>query len=233
MADFHQVHTAKYQPCATSTDCIIWKVTSKRRPCDLVQLDQQGFKTWATDALKLLYDLRLDPTYDKKVFSVNFKRVIQNKFITTCNTHLQNTMLYPRLRTYRTIKYEYVTEPYLYLVKKSRYREAIAGFRCSSHTLEIERGRHTNPKTPGAGRKCRRCDVIEDEKHFFLMCDMNMEEREYFFQKIYRVYAGFTCLNNEKKFSLILNNDDPQCLSWLGEFLHRSFEKRTADSSKC
>ena len=65
------------------------------------------------------------------------------------------------------------------------------------------------------------------------MCDMNMEEREYFFQKISRVYAGFTRLNNEEKFSLILNYDDPQCLSWLGEFLHRSFEKRTADSSNC
>ena len=158
---------------------------------------------------------------------------IQNKFITTWNTHLQNTMLYPRLRTYRRIKYDYVMEPCLYLVKKSRYSLAIARFRCSSHTLEIEKGRHTNPKTPVAERKCRRCDVIEDEKHLLLMCDMNMEEREYFFQKISRVYVGFTRLNNEEKFSLILNNDDPQCLSRLGEFLHRFFEKRTADSSNC
>ena len=155
---------------------------AKKVFCYLVELDQQGFKTWATDALKLVYDLRLDPTDDKNVFSVNCKRAIQNKFITTWNTHLQNTMLYPRLRTYRTIKYEYVMEPYLYLVKKSRYRQAIARFRCSSHALEIERGRHTNPKTPVAERKCRRCDVIEDEKHFLLMCDINMEEREYFFQ---------------------------------------------------
>ena len=70
-------------------------------------------------------------------------------------------------------------------------------------------------------------------KHFLLMCDMNMEEREYFFQKISRVYVGFTRLKNEEKLSLILNNEDPQCLSWLGEFLYRSFEKRTADSSNC
>ena len=48
-----------------------------------------------------------------------------------------------------------------------------------------------------------------------------MEEREYFFQKISRVYAGFTRLNNEDKLSLVLNNDEPKCLSWFGEFLHR------------
>ena len=82
-------------------------------------------------------------------------------------------------------------EPYLYLVKKTRYRQAIAKFRRSSHILEIERGRHTNPKTPVADRKCSCCDVIEDEKHFLLICDMNKPEREYFFHKISRVYDGF------------------------------------------
>ena len=30
--------------------------------CDLVELDQQGFNTWVTDALKLVHDLRLDVT---------------------------------------------------------------------------------------------------------------------------------------------------------------------------
>ena len=35
---------------------------------------------------------------------------------------------------------------------------------CSSHTLEIKRGRHTSPKTPVANRKCLMCDEIEDER---------------------------------------------------------------------
>ena len=142
----------------------------------------------------------------------------------------QNTELYPRLRTYRTIKHVFTMEPYLYLVKKTRYRQAIAKFRCSSHILEIERGRHTNPKTPVADRKCSCCDVIEDEKHFLLICDMNKPEREYFFHKISRVYDGFMYLNDEEKFSFILTNNDPQCLSWLGDFLYRSFEKRNMRS---
>ena len=91
---------------------------AKKIFCDLVELDQKGFNTWATDASKLVNDLRLDVTNDKNSFSMNCKRAIQNKFKTTWITHLQNTGLYPRLRTYRTIKYEYIIEPYLYLVKR-------------------------------------------------------------------------------------------------------------------
>ena len=52
---------------------------AKKIFCDLVELDQQGFNTWATDALKLVNDLRLDVTNDKKSFSMNCKRAIQNK----------------------------------------------------------------------------------------------------------------------------------------------------------
>ena len=75
-------------------------------------------------------------------------------------------------------------EPYFYLVKKPRFRNAIARFRCSSHTLEKERGRHTNPKTPVADRVCVHCKVIEHEKHFLLQCDINAFERQCFYEKI-------------------------------------------------
>ena len=163
---------------------------AKKIVCDLVELDQQGFNTWATDASKLVNDLRLDVTNDKNSFSMNCKRAIQNKFKTTWITK------YRVVSTFKNIQNNQIRIYYgtllVFSKKKARYRQAIAKFRCSSHTLGIERGRHTNPKTPVADRKCNCCDVIEDEKHFLLMCDMNMPEREYFFQKISRVYDGFT-----------------------------------------
>ena len=59
---------------------------------------------------------------------------------------------------------------------------------------------------------------------------MNKPEREYFFHKISRVYDGLMYLNDEEKFSFISTNNDPQCLSWLGDFLYRSFEKRNMRS---
>ena len=117
-------------------------------------------------------------------------------------------------------------EPYLYLVKKPRFRNAIARFRCSSHTLEIERGRHTNPQTPVADRVWVHCKVIEDEKHFLLKCDINAFERQCFYEKISRVFYEFIYLNDDEKFSIVLTSVNSQYLSWLGEFLYRSFEKR-------
>ena len=57
-------------------------------------------------------------------------------------------------------------EPYLYLVKESKYRIEISRLRASSHVLEIERGRYTRPKTPITERLCPFCNVVEDEQHF-------------------------------------------------------------------
>ena len=127
-------------------------------------------------------------------------------------------------------KNDFNIEPYLYLVKKPCYRQAIAKLRCSSHTLEIERGRHTNPKTPVAQRLCNMCHEIEDEKHFLLNCLMNAPERERFYNKITCIYHGFAHLDDDEKFLYILNNKNPSCLTWLGEFLYRSFLKRNETS---
>ena len=79
-------------------------------------------------------------------------------------------------RIYAVFKSDFVIEPYLYLVKKPQYRQAISKVRCSSHTLAIESGRHTNPRTPVADRKCLICDVIEDKLHFLLNCKIKVTE---------------------------------------------------------
>ena len=92
---------------------------AKKVFCNLIELNNQGFITWATGVLKLANDLGLDITSDKNMFTIKCKDVINNKFIAAWYTKLQNNQLYPILRTYRTIKNEYTMEPYLYAVKKS------------------------------------------------------------------------------------------------------------------
>ena len=52
----------------------------------------------------------------------------------------------------------------LKLVQNLQYRNAVT----SSHTLEIERGRHTNPIMPIEQRLYDECHVLEDESHFLL-----------------------------------------------------------------
>ena len=115
---------------------------------DLINFHHQGFNTWATGVMELLNDLKLDITMNTKSFGLSCKHAVQNKFVAVWNNNLQDSRANPLLRTYKVFKSEFTIEPYLCLVNKPRYRQAIAKLRCSSHILEIERGRHTNPKAP-------------------------------------------------------------------------------------
>ena len=46
--------------------------------------------------------------------------------------------------TYNLFKPDFKFETYLEVVKDGRHRHALTKFRTTSHTLGIERGRHTN-----------------------------------------------------------------------------------------
>ena len=102
---------------------------------ELVQLNHQGFTTWATAVLKLASDLNLDITDIDNKFANDCKKAIRNRFISSWFANLHNIQANPILRTYMRFKSDFVIEPYLYRVKKLRYSEAISKFRCSSHTL--------------------------------------------------------------------------------------------------
>ena len=58
------------------------------------------------------------------------------------------------------------------LKKNDKYRTALSKFRTSSHNLEVEWGRHTNPVTPLERRLCLMCQEIEDEIRFNTRCQM-------------------------------------------------------------
>ena len=106
----------------------------------------------------------------------------------------------------------------------------VSKFRCSSHILEIERGRHTNPQTPIAERLCYVCHKIEDGKHFLIHCSINAREREDFFAKINRNDDDFYIFRRRRKIYLYIKNTNKNCLTWLGAFLYRSFLKRNESS---
>ena len=79
---------------------------------------------------------------------------------------------------YDKIKTSFSFENYLDLSKFSQ-RKTITKFRCSDHTLEIEKGRHK--KIPRESRLCKLCDSaeVESEEHFLLKCNYydNLKEK--------------------------------------------------------
>ena len=100
---------------------------------ELVQLNNQGFITWATAFLTLASDLDLDITDIDNKFANYCKKAIRNRSISSWFTNLYNIQSNPIVRTYMRFKSDFVIEPYLYPVKKLQYREAISKFRYSSH----------------------------------------------------------------------------------------------------
>ena len=119
-------------------------------------------------------------------------------------------------------------ETHLDLIKNHKYRVAMVQLRTSSHTLAIEHGRYTRPKTKIEDRKCPFCpDIVEDEKHFLIQCIMNMTERDILFSKINCLFQNFNSLDDEDKFTFLLSNKDQQVLTWVGKFIHNSFKIKT------
>ena len=114
-----------------------------------------------------------------------------------------------RLEIYTKIKEAFGFEEYL----KTSYeiRKNIAKIRCSTHSLEIQQGRHK--RKPRNERLCKvcNCEKVETEEHFFLSCPLYEELR-----RNYNL-AGFTNIK-------ALFKDTP--VTQFGLFLKIAFEFR-------
>ena len=84
----------------------------------------------------------------------------------------------------------------------------MSNFRCSSHCLNVEKGRHQN--IDYCLRFCnicldRNCYVVEDEFHFVLVCPVYNELRLFYFQEVWtNAYLLFLYLNIFKKLMMSL-----------------------------
>ena len=116
--------------------------------------------------------------------------------------------------------------PYLKVVKNDSHRIALCKFRCSSHLLEIERGRHTHPITPVNERICQICHELDDEMHFLLFCKRNENNRQTLFYEITSIYPAFTSLLPPNLFVFLMTNEDEIVLCKLSKFIFESFKLR-------
>ena len=85
-----------------------------------------------------------------------------------------------KLRIYKQFKQSFRFEEYLTYIKDFHSRRVVTRFRCSDHTLEIERGRHKKVKLEK--RLCKMCKSnIESEMHFLQECPCYTTLRYKFF----------------------------------------------------
>ena len=150
-------------------------------------------------------------------FKQKTKKTI-NEFITFWENN-KTGQKNPRLEFYNEIKTAFLLEKYLDL-PDFLHRKTITKLRCSDHSLEIEKGRHS--KTPREARHCKLCDCgqVETEEYFLLKC--------HFFDKLKDRY-------------LVMQSDDLKTLMTItdirpkifGEYLIEALETRNKAYENC
>ena len=179
-------------------------------------LSELGAKTWLNETYQIKDSYNIDQS------NINIiKTTIRQKLTMTWEENISDIETNPGLRLYSKIKYKLCPESYLNITNY-KIRNAIAKIRLSSHTLQIEKGRHINISL--SNRKCIFCksNSIEDEVHFLFECDNYTNERSEFMKSL-DIPLNMT---SSDIFILLFNSTDLFILSKLGKFIIKCFKKR-------
>ena len=167
---------------------------------------------WIKTVEKLLGDLSLTEAANEETykFKKETRKVLEERF----NEYWRKTVTEDtaRLNFYKKIKSDMAFEPYLN-VPTFEDRKSIARLRSSTHSLQIEKGRHRKPEIPRESRFCNLCpsNLIEDEEHFLTGCT--------FFNR-YKPNYDLKSTNDPKE---LIRDTEP---SVLGKYLTEAFSER-------
>lgn len=181
-------------------------------------------KNWCTLLKQLLCNLGFYQVWlfqdvgQPKIFLLNVKNRLKDQFIQGWNGRIQESSrasLYRHLASFRF-------QPYLDICNISKFRFALTRLRVSSHRLQIESGRWARPNAiPIHDRKCLECNVVEDEYHFVLECNIYTDLRTQYIPNYYR------CRPNMYKFVDLLNVENPTIIKRLVVYIYKAFELRS------
>ena len=105
-----------------------------------------------------------------------------------------------------------------------KYRKALTRLRVSSHILLIETGRWNKPSTiPRNERLCPFCEVLEDEYHFVLECQLFNNLRKNYVPKFYRVNPSM------HKFIELWSSGNSEVIKNMSVYVYKAFECRSSD----
>ena len=132
-----------------------------------------------------------------------------------------------KLRTYNTFSFFPKLATYVSDLTDTRLIAAVARLRLSSHDLEIERGRHTRPKTPVANRICQRCQTteVDDEIHFLMQCNMFELDRKALLSEAGKYITNFNTQCNTEQFKPIMSSENHAIINALAKYTYVCFDK--------
>ena len=97
------------------------------------------------------------------------KQRLSDTFMQNWHDRINNSS---RAIFYKTVM-QFQFQPYLEKINVCKCIQALSKLRVSSHRLAIESGRWARPtRIPIDERKCVNYNILEDEFHFVIECDM-------------------------------------------------------------
>ena len=142
---------------------------------------------------------------------------LRDNFVQNWNSRLSESR---RARFYSLFSnFEYQIN--LDFVKNDKFRLELSKLRVSSHRLEVEVGRWTRPKTPLVARKCRVCNVVEDEFHFLFECQLFTDLKIKYLKKY------FWNRPNMIKLKELMTSTNIKVIKNLSTYVEKAFNVRT------
>ncbi len=152
-------------------------------------LSDEGIYTWYTFVKEIFKEFNLNeedllitdkPFYNiKNPIKKSTKPVIKQKYDELILGKLSTLDDSSKLFLYSKLKTEIRMEDYLSDLKNFNSRKILTKLRLSDHNLEIEVGRYK--KIPREQRLCKTCNILDDEYHFFLNCNICNNIRNNFY----------------------------------------------------
>ena len=150
-----------------------------RQALTYIEENEQIQSEWLLSVRLLLKLMDLDNYFHNPVTICNNKfkelckeklrKILEEQWLNIISGDMGTNGQRNKLRLYKRFKHIFEYEPYLDYINDFHLRKIVTKFRCSDHTLEIERGRHKNLILEK--RTCRICNRdIESEKHFLQDC---------------------------------------------------------------
>lgn len=196
-------------------------------------LHQEGIYSWYTFASNIFKEFGLDME-DYKNFDKPFKeikltvkkqlnKVVRDNYENQFRQRLSKITDDSKLFLYSKLKQNIGMENYLLQISSFKNRQKFTKFRTSDHFLLIETGRYKN--IPRQQRLCHKCNILEDEFHFFLNCEVNKQPRNDLFSSIKNNLPSFQNMTPLMKIQFLLS-PNLDLLPAISTFINQSIELR-------
>ena len=184
----------KFAPVLAINGDIGWLPSKERRWCNMIRLwkklvtmDEHRIckrvfnwdfhkckNNWSSEVYAVLNFTGLTDEFDSKIPCVlsDVRKILYEKYSVEWKNDLVN---YPKLRTYRLIKFEFECEKYVDINLNRNERSVLAQFICGILPLRIETGRFVGEAEQD--RLCKLCqeNCVENEIHFLMSCNFYNE----------------------------------------------------------